>query len=1238
MPTDSAMLDGNEAVARIAYHFNGVIAIYPITPSSPMGEHCDAWAAAGKKNLWGVVPLVAEMQSEAGAAAAVHGALQGGALSTTFTASQGLMLMIPHMYKIAGELTPTCWHVSARSLACQALSIFGDHQDVMAVRQTGFALLSSNSVQEAQDLALIGSAATLEARVPFLHFFEGFRTSHEVQKIDLVSHDVIRAMVDEEKVLAHYRRAMTPDAPVLRGTSQNPDVYFQGREAVNLFYEACPGIVQATMDRFASLTGRQYHLFDYLGAPDAERVVVLMGSGAEAAHEAVEYLSARGEKVGVVKVRLYRPFCSERFLEALPATVRAVAVLDRTKEPGAAGEPLYMDVVEALAAAERSVKVIGGRYGLSCKEFTPAMVKAVLDELAKDKPKKHFTVGIDDDVTHTSLSYDEDFSTEAEHVVRALFYGLGSDGTVGANKNTIKIIGDDTDNYAQGYFVYDSKKAGVMTVSHLRFGPEPIRSTYLVNKANFIACHVWAFMEKFDMLSAAVPGATFLVNAPFPPEDVWDKIPLDVQHRLIDLNVKLYTINAYEVAKETGMGGRINTIMQTCFFYLSNVMPQEEAIAAIKKAIEKTYGKRGEKVVQMNYAAVDQAISALHRIDLPSAPTSHMMKPPVVPEEAPEFVRTVTATILSGHGDDLPVSRMPVDGTWPTATTQWEKRNIALEIPVWEPELCIQCGKCSFHCPHATIRTKVYDGAVLADAPATFKSADAKGKDYAGMKWTVQVAAEDCTGCGACVHVCPGKDKADPTRKAINMAFQPPLRDAERENFEFFLGLPYLDRATVRVNSVKGSQLLEPLFEFSGACAGCGETPYVKLLTQLFGDRLLIGNATGCSSIYGGNLPTTPYAKNADGRGPTWSNSLFEDAAEFSYGLRLAVDKRTEIARDYTDALRDVVGDDLADALLSSRQTDEADIAAQRARVAQLKERLEAVMEGDSVDFRYGRLFSVADYLVKKSVWGIGGDGWAYDIGFGGLDHVLASNRNINLLVLNTQVYSNTGGQCSKATPMGAVALFAAGGKLTAKKDLAAMLCHYGNIYVAQVAMGYSDSQTLRAFIEAESYDGPSIIIAYSHCINQGIDMTTGYDQQKAAVDSGSWLLWRFDPRLAAVGKNPWQIDMKEPSRPVTDFAYNENRFNMLKKSHPETSELIMTWAQNNVRTRWKVLNHLAAIPFTPEQPFDTGAVDEAALMAAGAPGTAGEVVGVKSGPNCPIACDLESTPTRRRTKMSPPA
>ncbi len=1221
MAKNMAVMDGNEAIAHVAHKLNEVIAIYPITPSSPIAEHADAWSAVGKPNLWGSVPMVVTMQSEGGAAAAVHGALQAGSLSTTFTASQGLLLMIPTMYKIAGELTPTCWHVTARSIAAQALSIFGDHQDVMAVRQTGFALLASNSVQEAHDLALVGTAATLKARVPFIHFCDGFRTSHEVQKFELMEDDVLRAMIDEDLVLAIRERAMTPDRPTLRGTSQNPDVYFQGRETVNKYYLACPEIVQEYMDRLAGLTGRSYHLFDYEGAPDAERVIVLMGSGAETVHETVDYLVERGQKVGVLKVRLYRPFSVERFAAALPASVKSLAVLDRTKEPGSAGEPLYLDVVNAASEAGLDVNIIGGRYGLSSKEFTPAMVKAVFDELEKPEPKNHFTIGINDDVTFTSLEYDPAFTTEDEGVYRALFYGLGSDGTVGANKNSIKIIGDDTDNYVQGYFVYDSKKSGVLTISHLRFGPRPIRSAYLLNKADFIACHVWAFIERYKTLAAAIPGGTFLINAPFPTEEVWDRLPYETQDWIIKMGLKVYVINAYEVAKQTGMGGRINTIMQTCFFYLSQIIPEDDAIAAIKKAIDKTYGKRGEKIVQMNYNAVDQAVANLHQIEVPGQVTNPRHKPKLVPAEASEFVRHVTAWIMAGEGDRLPVSRIPDDGVWPTFTTRWEKRNIALEVPVWEPELCIQCGKCALHCPHACIRTKVYDPEVLEGAPPTFKSIDAKGKEYQGKKWTVQVAVEDCTGCGACVNICPGKDKADPERRAINMAFQPPLREQERLNYRFFLTeIPDPDRSDVRVNTVKGSQLLKPLFEYPGACAGCGETPYLKLLTQLVGDRLLIGNATGCSSIYGGNLPTTPYAVNLDGRGPTWNNSLFEDAAEFSYGLRLTVDKHTEFARELVVSLRDVIGHDLAAALLASRQEDEAEIAAQRSRVAELKSKIQAAMSKNGVDYRYGQLLGVADYLVKKSVWGVGGDGWAFDIGYGGLDHVLASQRNINLLVLNTQMYSNTGGQMSKATPMGSVALFAAGGKTIGKKDLGSIAMTYGNIYVAQVAMGYSDSQTVRAFVEAESYDGPSLIIAYSHCISMGFDMARGYEHQKLAVRSGSWICYRFDPRLAAQGKNPLQIDSKEPTLSVDDFVPTENRYNMLKKAHPQAAEMLWDKAQRHVCTRWQILKQQAEMVYTETCPFEPGVVDQEAFAATGAR----DVTMESSGANLPAGRDLE--------------
>ncbi len=1169
-----AMIDGNEATAYVAHKVNEVIAIYPITPSSGMGEHADAWSAAGQKNIWGTIPSVMEMQSEGGAAAAVHGALQTGSLTTTFTASQGLMLMIPTMYKIAGELTPTVFHVSARSLACQALSIFGDHSDVMAVRNTGFALLSAGGVQEVMDLALIAQASTLETRVPFIHFFDGFRSTHEIQKIELLTMDDMRALIDDDLVLAHRARAMSPDRPTLRGTAQNPDVYFQGRETVNPYYLDCPEAVQKVMDKFASVVGRQYHLFDYIGAPDAERVIVLMGSSTEAAQEAIEYLTAKGEKVGLLKVRLYRPFSMKHFLDALPETVKSIAAMDRTKEPGSPGEPLYLDCVNAMVEAGRDIKVLGGRYGLSSKEFTPAMVKAILDELAKPQAKNHFTVGINDDVTHTSLEYDPEFSTEGDDVVRAMFYGLGSDGTVGANKNSIKIIGNETDNFAQGYFVYDSKRAGAITVSHLRFGPKPIRSTYLITHANFVACHQWMFLERYDILAPAIEGATFLLNSPYGPEETWDKMPKSVQQAIIDKKMKFYAINAYEVAKATGMGARINTVMQTCFFYLSGILEQTEAVNKIKEAIKKTYGKKGDKIVQMNNAAVDQAIEHMHEIPVPDKATSKIEKPPVVPAEAPQFVQNLTAEIIAGRGYEVPVSKMPVDGVWPTATTQWEKRNLALEIPVWDPDTCIQCAKCSIACPHAAIRTKVYDPALLDKAPETFKSVDAKGKEFAGMKWTVQVAPEDCTGCGACVHVCPAKNKAEPDKKAINMASQLPLRGSERENYKFFLGIPDYDRGKLRINTVKGSQLCRPLFEYSGACAGCGETPYVKLLTQLFGDRAIIGNATGCSSIYGGNLPTTPYAVNADGRGPTWNNSLFEDTAEFSFGFRLTLDKQNEFARELLQVLAGKIGQDLVDGLLTADQSDEAGIAEQRKRVDALRAKLAGIKTPEST-----QLGSIADALVRKSVWGLGGDGWAYDIGYGGLDHVLASGRNINILVLDTQVYSNTGGQCSKATPRAAVARFAAGGKPMPKKDLGLLMMTYGNIYVAQIAMGANDSQCVKAFVEAESYDGPSLIMAYSHCIMHGINMTTAFDQQKAAVASGAWLLYRYDPRLTEQGKNPLQLDSKAPSITMKDYAYNETRYTMLTKSKPDEAARLIELAQQDVDRRWQMYQQLAATP-----------------------------------------------------------
>ena len=1181
-------IDGNEAAAYIAHKTNEVIAIYPITPSSPMGEFADEWSALGRTNIWGTVPLVVEMQSEGGAAGAVHGALQTGSLTTTFTASQGLLLMIPNMFKIAGELTSTVFHIAARSLATHALSIFGDHSDVMAARATGWAILFSNSVQEVMDFALIAQASTLQARVPFLHTFDGFRTSHEVQKVERLSDDDIRAMIDDELVRAHRARALTPERPVLRGTAQNPDVYFQARETVNRFYMATPAIVQEQMDKFARIVGRQYHLFDYVGAPDAERVIVLMGSGCEAAEEAVDYLTARGEKVGLIKVRLYRPFSVEHFIQALPPTVQAIAVLDRTKEPGAAGEPLYTDVMTAITEVNfgsngaSSLKprlanlraVVGGRYGLSSKEFTPAMVKGVLDELKKPTPKNHFTVGIVDDVTNTSIDYDPTFDTEAPDVVRAMFWGLGADGTVGANKNSIKIIGEETPFYAQGYFSYDSKKSGTLTISHLRFGPRPIKSSYLIRSANFVAVHQFGFIERYNVLEYAAPGATFLLNSVYGPDEVWDHLPRSLQEQLIAKKCKFYVINAYDVARKTGMGVRINTIMQTCFFAISGILPRDEAIGQIKNAIKKTYGKRGEAVVQKNYAAVDQALANLYEVKVPERATSTIEMPPPVPPQAPEFVQKVTATIIANRGDQLPVSAFPVDGTFPTATTQWEKRNIALDVPVWEPDVCIQCGKCVLVCPHAVIRAKAYDGALLAGAPPTFKSTDAKFKELPGRKFTIQVAVEDCTGCQLCVEVCPAKDKKAVGRKALNMAPQLPLREQERRNWEFFLSLPDLPRHDgLKFNSVKNVQLLRPLFEFSGACAGCGETPYLKLMSQLFGDRTLIGNATGCSSIYGGNLPTTPWAQDAHGRGPAWSNSLFEDNAEFGLGMRLTIDKQAEFARELIQRLEDVIGADLAAAILTAGQSDEAGVEAQRQRVAQLKAKLAAVDLPAARD-----LLAVADMLVKKDVWIVGGDGWAYDIGYGGLDHVLASGRNVNILVLDTEVYSNTGGQSSKATPLAAVAKFAAAGKAQAKKDLGMMAMTYGNVYVAQVAMGANDAHTIRAFLEAESYDGPSLIIAYSHCAMHGYDLSKGLEQQKLAVQTGYWPLYRYDPRLKAEGKNPFQLDSKAPSLPLKDYIYNETRYRMLVQSMPERAEFLLAEAQKAVEERWRKYEQLASL------------------------------------------------------------
>jgi pyruvate-ferredoxin/flavodoxin oxidoreductase len=1084
--------------------------------------------------------------------------------------------MIPNMYKIAGELTPTVFHVSARTLATHALSIFGDHGDVMAVRQTGWGLLASNSPQEVMDLALVAHAATLEARVPFLHFFDGFRTSHEINKVEQLTKDDLRAMIDPKLVLAHRSRALNPERPFIRGTAQNPDVYFQARETVNRFYEQTPRIVQSAMDKFAALTGRHYHLFDYVGAPDAERVLVLMGSGAEVAHETVENLVQEGQKVGLVKVRLYRPFSGADLVAALPPTTRVLGVLDRTKEPGALGEPLYQDCVTALAEAGRQIAVIGGRYGLASKEFTPAMAKGVFDEMARETPKNHFTVGIVDDVTHTSIDYDACYDCEPPDVTRAVFYGLGSDGTVSANHNSIRIIGEGVGLYAQGYFEYDSKKAGTVTASNLRFGPRPIRHTCLINSANFIACHQFFFLEQFNVLEKAAHGATFLLNSSYGPNEVWDRVPREVQQQIIDKEIQFYVIDAYRVARETGMGVRINTIMQTAFFALSGVLPRDQAIAAIKSAIVKTYGERGEDVVRKNFAAVDQALANLLRVETMDTATSEILMRPPVPAEAPAFVQEVVAAIIARQGNLLPVSALPVDGTFPSATTQWEKRNIALEIPVWEPGLCIQCAKCSITCPHAAIRLKIYDPALLAGAPSTFKSGTAKGKEFEGMVATIQVAPEDCTGCGLCVATCPAKDKADAKRKAINMAPQPPLRATERENYRFFLGLPEFDRTLVKVNQVKGSQLLRPLFEYSGACAGCGETPYVKLVSQLFGDRLLVANATGCSSIYGGNLPTTPWAVDGNGRGPAWSNSLFEDNAEFGFGYRLTIDKHTEYARELVARLRGTIGDELADAILNAPQQTEADIAAQRGRVAELRARLAGLDSPDAV-----QLESIADMLVKRSVWIMGGDGWAYDIGYGGLDHVLASGRDVNVLVLDTQVYSNTGGQMSKATPRAAVARFAASGKPLPKKDLGMIAMTYGNIYVAQIALGANDTHTVRALIEAESYSGPSLVIAYSHCINQGLNLVLGNEQQQGAVDSGAWILYRFDPRRAAQGRNPLQLDSKAPKLPFREYAYKETRFRMLTQSDPERAESLMQLAQGDVQARWRMFEQWAAMDYS---------------------------------------------------------
>ena len=1174
------MIDGNAAAAYVAHACSEVIAIYPITPSSPMGELADEFSAMGRKNLWGTVPQVTEMQSEAGAAGAVHGALTAGALSTTFTASQGLLLMIPNMYKIAGEAISTVFHIAARAVAAQALSIFGDHQDVMAARQTGWALLASNNVQEVMDFALIAHAATLKTRVPFVHFFDGFRTSHEVQKVEEISYATMKKLISEDLVREHRTRGLTPEAPFIRGTSQNPDVYFAGREAVNKFYDATPRIVEETMGEFAKQTGRAYKLFEYIGAPDAERIAIVMGSGADTVEETVNYLVAHGEKVGAIKVHLFRPFSVESFISAIPATVTSIAVLDRTKEPGAIGEPLYEDVRtaigEAMGAGKSNFKswpsVVGGRYGLGSFEFTPAMAKAVFDNLKKPEPKNHFTVGIIDDVTFTSIDFDEDFTLDDDGVKECLFYGLGSDGTVGANKNSIKIIGDETPNSAQGYFFYDSKKAGSYTISHLRFGPKAITKPYLINKAGFIACHKFAFVEKLDMLANAKKGGVFLLNSPFPADKVWDELPLEVQKRIIDKQLRFYVIDGVAIAEASGMGGRINTIMQTAFFKISGVLPEEEAVEMIKKYTKKTYMRKGADIVEKNLVAIDMALNATHKVQIGQATsTKHMLAP--VPSYAPTFVKETLGEMIAMRGEKLPVSKLPEDGTFPTGTTKYEKRNIAEKIPVWNSDICIQCGQCTMVCPHAVIRLKAYEPKYAEGAPATFKSVDAKGKELAGLKATLQVAPEDCTGCGACVNICPVNDKANAGCKAINLEAQAPLREPEAANWDFFMAIPDTPAKYLNVALPKGIAMKRPLFEFSGACAGCGETPYLKLMTQLFGDRALCANATGCSSIYGGNLPTTPYTTRPDGKGPAWSNSLFEDAAEFGMGMRLTTEKKTEYARELLTAAKGKgVAAELTDKLLANAMDSDEAIDAQRASVEELK----AAISGVKAEWAK-ELINVSGALIRKSQWIIGGDGWAYDIGFGGLDHVIASGKNLNILVLDTEVYSNTGGQASKSTPVGAIAKFATAGKETMKKDLGMIAMSYGYVYVAQIALGSNMAQTIKAFREAESYNGPSIIIAYSHCINQGIDMTKGMNQQKAAVDSGVWPLYRYDPRLKAEGRNPFQLDSKEPDfSKLEAYMYAEVRFKSLREANPERAATLLAKQRSLIERRYKEYRYIA--------------------------------------------------------------
>ncbi len=1174
-----ATIDGNEAAAYIAYRCNEVCAIYPITPSSTMGELADEWSSKGIKNIWGIVPTVIEMQSEGGAAGTAHGSLQSGALTTTFTASQGLLLKIPNMYKIAGELTPALFNITARAIATHALSIFGDHSDIMAARSTGFAMLTAASVQEVMDMTLIAMASTLESRIPFLSIFDGFRTSHEVDKIEMISEDIIRKMIDEELVTAHRKRALSPDHPFIRGTAQNPDVFFQNREVVNKYYDACPDIVQKNMDKLAGFTGRQYKLFDYYGHPEAEKLIVIMASGCDTVEETVDNLMLKGEKVGLLKVRLYRPFDIKRFNESIPSSVKSIAVLDRTKEPGATGEPLYQDCVNAVFEAfsngnttfKSLPKIVGGRYGLSSKEFTPAMVKGVYDNLSLENPKSHFTIGINDDVTNKSLDYDPEFDIEPKEVVRAMFYGLGSDGTVGANKNTIKIIGENTDFYAQGYFVYDSKKAGTMTVSHLRFGPKPIRSAYLITKANFIACHQPVFLEKTDMLKDIVEGGTFLINSPEKSVEIWDSLPIATQRTIIDKKIKFYAIDAQKVAEESGMGRRINTVMQVCFFAISGILPKDESIEKIKESIRKTYSKKGDEIVKLNLKAVDNTLSHLHDVKVPEKVTGVFDILPPVPENSPEYVRDVLGEIIAGRGDLLPVSAFPVDGTFPSATAQWERRNIALDIPVWDESICIQCGKCAIVCPHATIRIKVYDEKLLENAPESFKSTDAKDRDFKGQKYSIQVAPEDCTGCGVCFEVCPVKDKTDTSRKALNMMPQIPLRDQEADNWGFFLEIPEKERTELNITNIRQQQLQRPLFEFSGACMGCGETPYVKLVSQLYGDRAIIANATGCSSIYGGNLPTTPWAVNDEGRGPAWSNSLFEDNAEFGLGFRVAIDKHREHAFKLVQEYSSVLGDNLIDEILNADMKDDLGILLQRKRVQLLKEKLMDIKEDGAK-----RLLTLADYLVKKSVWIIGGDGWAYDIGFGGLDHVISTGKNVNILVLDTEVYSNTGGQTSKSTPLSAIAKFSAGGKPSKKKDLGLMAMSYENAYVATVAIGAKDDHTLKTFIEAEAYDGPSLIIAYSHCIAHGINMNAPLKNQKALVDSGQWLLYRFNPDNFEKGINPFTFDSKEPKIPVKEYLNMEGRFKMLHNTRPEVAKELYEQAQHNVNERYAFYKYMA--------------------------------------------------------------